>query len=526
MPGVEINDLDKIGVIRDEAAYMGPPEAFTRADNMRVIDGSLARIAGNSTVFGTPPVAPHFTMPISTTAQTFWVYFSLAKGYAYDGVTHTNITRQSAGVDVDYTTGNTRDLNATVLAGIPIFNNGVNAPQYWGPPALVQKLRDLTNWPSGLITKRIIAFGPHLVGANFVDGGTAYPHLIRWSSSVSDVGTIPATWDYADPANDSGAYPLPDVNSGVMLEMLPLAGRLFLYKEQSTWAMRRIGGRAVFAFDSVFETTGILAPRCVVNVPNGTAHVLATQDDLVIHNGQGDPKSVLDKKLRREIFRNIDVTNYVNSFSFVDAEFNEVWFCYPEAGNIHPNRAVILNTKTGAITESDVNFRNAAVGDIEESADEVWDAGSGSWDSDDSTWGTLQRRKVVLCDPANTQFLQQNTGLLRNGASYDATLQRVGLSILGRKRTGEWIVDHEVQKFVDRLWPKVRGGPVKIRIGFQDQVDGPVRWEAHREFDPSTMMFTDFRGTGRAVAIEFFTDEAVDWRVDGYKLSLRPVGRF
>jgi hypothetical protein len=526
VPSVTIDNIDKIGVIRDEASYQGPPEAWTRADNMRCVDGAMARMHGNAAIFGTPPVAPHFAVPISTPAQTFWAYFSLAKGYGFDGVSHTNITRQSAGVDVNYTPTETRHWNGTVLGGIPIFNNGADVPQYWSPPSLGQRLRDLSNWTSGMRAVRVIAFGPHLVALNITQSGGAFPHALIWSSSVSDPGTLPASWDYADPTNDAGTYNLPDVNSGILLEAAPLGGRLFLYKEQSTWAMRRIGGRATFSFDSVFETVGILAQRCVAILPNGTAHLLATQDDVVLHNGQGEPKSILEKKLRKEIFRNLDVTNYVNSFCFVDPEFNEVWFCYPENGVTQPNRAVVLNTQTGAVTESDVNFRNAAVGAIEESSDETWDEGTDTWEVDTGPWNEIKRRRVVVCDPDNTQFLQQNVGHTRNGASFDATLQRIGLSVIGRKRNGDWNVDHEIMKFVDRIWPKVRGGPIWIRVGFQDYVDGPVRWEDAQLFDPTQRMTADFTGTGRAVAVEFFTNDPTDWALDGYKISLAPVGNF
>lgn len=526
MPTVEINDLDKIGAVRDEAAYMLPPEALTRADNMRVLDGALVRMSGNEQTFGSPPVAPHYALPISTVNNTYWLYASLAKIYAYDGVTHTNLTRQTAGVDVDYSTPQTRDLNGTILAGIPIINNGVDPPQYWGPLSLGQKMQNLANWPSGLKAKKLIAFGAYLIGINFLDGSDLYSHLVRWSSSVQDPGSLPGSWDYTDPTNDSGAYDLPDVNSGVLLEAAPLQGRLFLYKEQSTWAMRRSGGLTVFSFDSVFETMGVLAPRCVAIIPQGTAHVVATQDDLIIHNGSGVPKSILDKKLKKEIFRSIDATNYLNSFCHVDPEFNEVWFCYPENGQVHPNRAVVLNVLTGAITEADVAYRNTGVGTLVGGVDEVWDAGSDTWDTETGTWDTLARRRLVLCDPANTRFLQNNKGLLRAGLSYNSRVQRVGLALLGKKRSGEWIVDHEVVKFVDRLWPKIRGGPIQVRIGFQDTVDGPISWREFESFDPTTMMTADFAGSGRAVAVDFYSDQAVDWKIDGYKINVKPIGRF
>lgn len=526
MPVVEINTLDALGVIRDEPGYQLPPEAWTIAENMRVVNGGMERMSGSEHVFGTPPIAPHFVIPISSIVQTFWVYAGLAHAYVYDGVSHTKITRQIAAVDDPYTAGQTRDWNGTILAGIPVLNNGADIPQFWANPTAATKLANLTNWPAGLRARRVIAFGAYLVAMNVLDGATAYPHLVRWSSEVDSPGALPGSWDYTDPAVDAGAYDLPDVNSGVIIDAMPLGGRLFIYKEQSTWAMRRVGGRVVFGFDTVFETLGILASRCVTITGDGMKHVVATQDDIVIHNGSSAPASVLDKRMRRSIFSSIDPQFYVNSFMFTDAEFNEVWFCYPEHGQEHPTRAVIFNYKTGALTESSVWFRNAAVGVIEEASPEVWDFGTDTWDEDTGNWSSAERRRLVLVDPAGVKFHQQNKGLLRNGVTFPSILQRVGLSVLGRKRSGEWIVNHEIMKFVDRIWPKVQGGPIRIRIGFQQLVHGQVTWKDYVVFDPAQMMNVDFTGLGRAVALEFSTDAAVHWRIDGYGIDVKQSGRF
>lgn len=528
MPTIEINDLDKLGAVRDEPSYQIAPEAFTTALNMRVIDGGLQRMSGNEQVFGTPGVAPHFAVALSSVAQNFWVYTSLLKGYVYDGASHTNITRQTAAVDVDYSAAETRDWNGTILAGIPILNNGHDVPQFWGTPTVATKLANLTNWPATLRARKVVAFGAYLVAIYITDSGAIYPHLVRWSNETSSPGTLPNSWDITDPTVDAGAYDLPDVQSGVLVEALPLGGKLMLYKEQSTWVMRRVGGRVVFAFDTLFDTLGILAPRCVSITGDGFNHVVMTQDDIIIHNGSSKPQSIIDRRLRRSIFNDLDPTNYLNSFTFTDSEFKEVWCCYPQQGQVYANKAVVFNYKTGAVTEADVAFRNAASGVIDSANVDLWSDGGGAdtWEVDTGPWSSAERRRIVLCDPANSKFLQQNTGLIRNGSTYDAILQRIGLSVVGKKRTGEWIVDHEVMKFVSRLWPKIQGGPVRVRVGFQQLVNGPVTWKDYKDFDPSLKMTADFVGCGRATAIEFSTAAPVDWRIDGYKIDVQKAGNF
>jgi hypothetical protein len=477
-------------------------------------------------IFGTPGVAPHFALPVVTSAQVFWIYTSLAKAYVWDGAAHTNITRQSAAVDVNYTATSTRDWNGTLLGGIPILNNGSDVPQYWSSLSPSTKLADLTNWPVGGKAAVLRAFGAYLVAANYTIGGVNYPHLVKWSASVDGPGQLPGSWDETDPANDAGEYDLPDVNSGLLREMMSLGAKLFLYKDQSIWSMRYVGGRPIFAFEVFTDTLGILAPRCVAITGDGKKHVVATQNDIIIHNGSADPVSILNKKMRKTVYNDMDTVNYINSFMFADYENNEIIFAYPQAGRENPNRGLVFNYRNGSLTECSIAFRNAASGKVETASTDIWDTGSDVWDTDVGPWSLQERRKIVLCDPDNTKFHQWASGYTQNGVGYACTLQRIGFSIVGRKRTGEWIVDHEVMKFVDRLWPKVQGGPIKIRIGTQMLVNGPVTWGPYVDFDPATGVTADFAMSGRAIALEFTTPTALDWRIDGFKLSVAADGNF
>lgn len=485
---------------------------------------------GDERTFGTPLYPPHFAMPLTTAAQTFWLYVSLNKAAVFDGATHTDITRLAG----DYTNDETRKWNGTILGGVPILNNGNDVPQAWLSPTTATKLVNLPNWNPNHRARVVRALGPYLIAINILDSGNAYPHLIQWSHPA-DPGSVPISWDYADPTKDAGRKDLPDVNSGLLIEALPLQGRLFLYKEGSVWWMRAIGGRFVFEFDTFLETVGLLAPRCVTPTPDGLQHVMATQDDIVRHNGN-QVVSILDKAQKRAIFNDIDNTYAANSFMFTNPLYNEVWFCYPSSGNEHPNKAVVWNAKegqAGILSNSDVvSFRNVASGIIEAISDASWDSDSASWDSDDSPWSQILRRKLVMCDPANTQFRMMDTGNLRNGASFAATLQREGLSVLGQNRRGEWLVDHQIMKMIQRLWPKVKGGPIRVRIGATQTVGGATTWGPYATFDPVVQKWVDpsytipGTSTGCSISVEFSTIDPVSWRIEGYKPEIIKLGRF
>lgn len=526
----DINDLASIGVVRDVPAYQLAPEAFTLGLNVRFTDDGLESLLGWQQIFETPGVAPHFAMAVSTAAARFWLYVSLTKAYGYDGSNHTNITRQSAGVDVNYTATDTPNWNGTLLGGVPIVNNGTDVPQFWATISLATKLANLTNWPSTLRAKVVRAFGPILIALNCSKSGTAFPHLVKWSHPA-DPGSVPSSWDETDPTKDTGEKDLSDINAGVLMDALPLGDTMYLYKESSTWKMRYIGGRFVFDFgqSAWLPTSGILAPRCVCVTGDGLRHVVVTQEDIIWHNGN-TVQSVLDKKLKKKLFSELDSGNYVRSFLFDNPLYKEVWFCYVLAGETYPTKALIMNYGTGrwAVSEADgITFRHATIGAIEAPSEETWDANEELWDDDTGSWSELLRRRVILSGTDATKFYNLDRGVTRDGTEFLTTLQRTGLALIGKKRNGEPIVDFNRMKMLKRLWAKIQGGPVTVRFASQQHVDGAVSWGSSVPFDPTTQTYCDpGPAMGRAVGFEIAGTSSNQWRMDGYKPDMEPLGNF
>jgi len=122
----EFNNVGAIGFIKDT-----PPEklpgnaeifAWSDVNNVRMVNGDVEKSLGYSTIF-TPSVAPWFINYVKSGQNNYYVYFSNAKAYVYDGTTNYNITRQTAGVDVDYTADSDYMWDATSLNNIPVYNN-------------------------------------------------------------------------------------------------------------------------------------------------------------------------------------------------------------------------------------------------------------------------------------------------------------------------------------------------------------------------------------------------------------------
>ena len=529
----DIDDIASVGAVADIPGYMLPPEIWTFAQNMRYQDDSLVTMTGWEQTFNTPsgtPIAPHFAIPITSAAANYWLYTSLTKARVYNGVAHTDITRTAGG---DYGATDSWQWNGTILGGIPILNNGVDVPQFWAIPYSVgTPLADLTNWDPTKRARVIRAFGSFLIAINLTEAGVAFPHRVLWSHPA-DAGFLPASWDDTDPTRDAGEADLPDVYSGVLVDALPLGSLMFLYKQSSIWKMRFVGGQQIFNFgqSAWLTTSGALGTRCVCVTGDGTKHIVATQNDIIWHDGN-TVNSILNKRQRRRLQGELSETEFHQSFLFANPYNNEVWFCYPQQGSLYPDKALILNYKTAGgndfcVTEADgITFRNAAIGDFEIVADEIWDAGTDMWITDTGPWSQQQRRRVVLCNPTNTKFYKLDQGETRDGTVFASTLRREGLALIGKKRNGDIIVDFQRRKMFKQMWPKITGsGPVNIQFGMQTMVDGATTWGGYATFDSATQVYCD-PGiiSGRAVGFEITKNGP--WKIDGYKIDMVPLGEF
>jgi hypothetical protein len=405
------------------------------------------------------------------------------------------------------------------------LNNGADIPQHWPTLSVGTKLADLPNWPSTLRAAVVRSFGPYLIALNTLESGVTYPHTLIWSHPA-DPGTVPISWDYTDPTKDAGRTALPDVGAGIIMEGLSLRGNFYIYKENSTWRMTQVGGQFIFNFATFQESSGILAPRCVAITSDGSKHVVATQDDIIMHDGN-TVSSILTNRFKRYLANNIDSQNFRNSFLFSNPYRNEMVFCYPEPGFIQPNRGLMWNYSNGQMgvfTEVDVNYRNAAYGQIETASAETWDGGTTTWADFDGSWSQISRRRVILCGTDQQKFFafDDPTTTTFDGVPFMGKIQRESLGLLGRKRNGDWIVDFEKRKMLKRLWIRATGGPIAVRIGFSEQMGGLTSWSAPQNFTSTQQQYLDFFGSGRAVSVEFAA--TVPFKVLSYKLDGEQIG--
>lgn len=525
MPTVNIYNVGGVGINKDLPSHYLPPEAWSDGKNMRFQDRVATKMKGYQDTFGTPTVVPGFLMNLPTAASSFWIYCSLTKAYVYEAGVHTNITRQSGGVDVNYTPATYRAWNGGVLGGIPILNNGADIPQYWSAISAATKLANLTNWPSTLRARVVRPFGPFLVALNINDNSVLYPHMVWWSHPA-DPGSVPSSWDYADAAYDAGRKELTDSNSGAILDGLMLRNYFIIYKENSTHYMRFVGGQEIMANDILFPESGILATRCVALVNKGSQHFVVTQDDVIAHKGQADTiESLLDQRVRKYLFNDIDTTNYVNSFCFDNPGQREAIFAYPEVGATYPTKALVWNYQYNTIQFRSFEGVCSSAGPASATTAVVWDSLTPTWDTASEPWSEEGRRAVILGSVNNTKLYKLDDGETFDGTDMNSYLERLGLAVVGKDRQGQPKADFRTRKLVTRIWPKITGTEVvTVRVGAQEDIDGTVTWGASQFFTPGTTKFLDVTANGRFIAVRFEATGNKPWQLEGYDLDLTVLG--
>ncbi len=476
---------------------------------------------GNSQIFSTPTVTPYaiFNVP-GVNDQTFWFYFSLLKDYVVESGIHNNVTRVAS----DYTTTDGRTWTACILGGIPIFNNGVDKPQYWTALSVGTPLIDLVNWPATYRARVIRNFGSYLVAINLTEGGTNKPHKVLISHKA-EPGTVPSTWDVTDATADATSFELTDVKGGELFDGLGLGSQFIFYKKNSTHIMRFVGGVDLWGLDRLFESSGILNTRCVCSFKEGTMHFVATQNDLIIHAGTpNSSQSVVEGSNREAIFAEMDSTYYVNSFVFDNRKKTELWFCYPTSGNTIPNKVYFYNYTNKTHGFRDFAGLSADLGVVSDASSVTWAASTDTWSSITGSWQTAGREAILYASPDDVKIWKLDDGLSFSGSAPLVFMERLDLV---------YESDHIAfgqRILIDRIWPKLTGeGKWTIRVGAAEYEGGTVTWSNSTVFDPVLgvpYMDIDPPIQGRLPAVRFEQQENVAGALQGYDLRAALLGEF
>lgn len=526
--------VGKIGLVTDVPDYQLAAGAWTRAENMRFKEQSAWKVHGYSNIYEPPSVPPHFLMPAQYGTSRWWVYAGLEKAYGVLNGVHYNLTRQSGGVDEDYTSSISQRWNGSILNSVVLLNNGVDPPQFWRPNTAT-RFADLTNWPADYLARVIRSYKNYLIALNVTKSdGTNYPTMVKWSHPA-DPGAIPVSWDETDETLDAGETSLSDTTDEV-IDLLKLGDIGIIYKAETVWAMSFIGGVNVFRFAPLFQDFGLLAQRCVCEVSN-RRHFVVTQEDIVLHNGQ-QWQSLADGRIRRRLFQELNAAYYFNSFVIRYPLMKEVWFCYPYNGSEVPTRVLIWNENDGTFAFRDIPaIREGGTGFLPSSeAIETWETVPDTgWNLDTEVWGgnsflAAVDRGFLLPMPDENHLVTIDRSFQSDGASFEAILERTAMRFEGDNAAA--LNSTQTVKQITAVYPNVESSPtaapIYVTLGGANAPNEAVTWGTPKAFVPGTGVRVDTadQPSYKLPAIRFSSDGDDWWKLSSFDVDVQVVGSF
>lgn len=501
------------GLVSDRPPEEVEADKWTSLSNIQFQDRSTNRVSGYEP-FAEPPLGsgPIFALNVIIGLDAFWIYCTTSKVYVTDGENHWDITPATGLQTVE-----PGSWTGAILNGIPVLNNGEDAPFYWslavGSPCLT-----LPGWPAGAYCKAIRAFKYHLFALNIFNGTEKFQDTLWWSEGAAP-GAIPQEW-LPSPSNDAGDMTLADSPGGIV-DGLSLRDTFIVYKQFSSYVLSYVAGQYVYTQRKLFLTTGIQTSNCVAEL-NGE-HWVFTGNDVIRHDGQNFV-SVVHDKVKNELVQSVDPARTGLCCVTSRVREQQLWVCIPTQGNALLNRAYMINTTTSDSGKLDLPGVAFVARGIVSVADPVsWDADPDSWDSDITFWEqqtySPTEDGILLCDPDQNHLFSHGTTDGADGQPMYAFAERQSLPIN----------DNIQRALVTRLIPRLQGAPgevIQIRVGGQAYFDQPINWSDPQDFTIGASVGVDVQVEGRMISVRFEATTDRAWTLHSYKLEVVDLGLF
>lgn len=505
-------ELGKIGVVKDIQPQEIATNAWSDGMNVRFRDGGVERMKGELKVFDTPSTIPYWLQPYYQGGKRYWIHAGLNAVLADDGAARTTITPATAptgAIDDRWTGG--------VLNGVLIANNSKDIPWSWGGTGLMTAL---PGWDATWRAKSLRPFKSVLVALGITKGSTVYPHMVKWSVPAVP-GAVPASWDATDVTKTAGELDLAEEPS-LLVDQLPLGDVNIIYKENSMYAMRATGGLDIFSFQRLPGAVGALARGCIAQTPMG--HVVLTHGDVIMHSGQG-PRSIINGRLRKWLFAQIDSTNRARSFVVTNPPVKEVWVCFPELGKSSCTLAAVWNWEEDTWSiRSLKNVTCGAIGQLDSGTTMSWDVQNYAWQDAAQAWNedplSPAQERLLIGSTAPIINAVEITGTI-NGAGYTSYVERTGLTLDSA----------EVVKTVRGLRFRAQGAQgtrLQIEVGGQMSMEDPIKWSqaVTHTIGANPYGQIDTFANGRFIGVRVTSLDNQPWRFQSYDTDFVVTGRY
>lgn len=354
MAVVPVKGLGKGGLNKDTSPVNLPENVFTDALNVRFRNSSVETILGESIAFSmatlTADAGIHWPRPDTR-------YNVFAKG---GQITRKNAAGTETSMMTNSAYNGSRWQTDHFGGGYAIiFNNGTGTPLYalYASATADATMQPFPGWNYiggyTVSAKVIRPFNYSLVAANLtINTGsviTYAPNTIRISVQAS-IGSFPSIWqpglttDTADEFEVNAKSPIED--------MLELRGNMMIYSSDSIHSLTINNGNASVRPYALGH--GVLTQGCVAEFDN--KHFVVDRNDIYIHNGSGEIKSVAEGRMRQTFLDDVNQTYISSTFVVRNAKYKEIWLCYASsaATSAKCDKAIIYNYDQDTFTVRDL----------------------------------------------------------------------------------------------------------------------------------------------------------------------------
>lgn len=490
------------GVATDLPPWAVGKDFFTQSDNILYRLAVAERAPSFGAVYDPPSVNPIILLNTQVDGTNFWVYCSDNDQFVVESTNHTDITHLSGLI----TQTDISKLSLGLLNNVPFFNNAVDEPQYWTGDVGDQFV-DLPDWTATETAAFMTAHRFHLFAFGIDGPAGDFPNQLKWSDAAAP-GNVPASWTPAA-SNEAGDNTLSDT-PGALVSALNLRNLLAIYKTGSIHAAEYVGGQEIYSFRTLFTQAGALARHSVADV-NGK-HFVVTDGDIILQDGV-NIQSIAQDRRKRFFFNSLDQSNFQKHFAVYYRAKNEVWLCFPEAGNDVCTRAMIYDVAHDSWGDRELsNISFGAPGIVNDTApDETWDADTEVWDADTTVWNqqnfSAAEEMLVFAESITPDFLQVDTG----STSLLAVLAKHSMDFDTPERF----------KFIKRVHLRIEGATdidFSLRIGGQATTEDAIAWCTAVTVNSNTG-FANVLCMGRFISVEISATTDKPFKITGLDIE-------
>lgn len=497
-----------VGIAQDPNPTDLPMTVWSGGKNVSFRNGRVERAQGYERALPPPPDIPLQLTPYLNQDVPYWFLGTPSKILMTAGATWSDVSRPEEEYhgNADYT------WNSCFLNGAIVMNTGFDIPQVFLPNA--SKFKDLPNWPTNYRCKIMRSYKNYLVGMNLFASSVSQPTTVKWSSPA-DPGEAPNSWATNDATSESGEAFLADT-PGAIVDGIVLRDSLVIYKEDSVYSMRHIGGVYIFQFQKLFDDVGMLAPNCAVEFDG--KHFVVGHGDVYVHNGV-QKSSIIEGKMKDFLFSSIRASGSKSVFVVADKKNSEIWICYQSSGGTGDigfcDQALIWNWAENHWTIRDLPMVYAGTtGILDPQKDNDWDLDGDSWEVDATQWSSdaydPSKEKMVFTSVLNNTAYSIGSVSTFDGQDFESYVEKTDI----------YMEDDYQRKGLNAVTPHISGGgSCRIRIGTSELPDSPVLWGDHIPFDIGKDHSIHSRSSGRYISLRFSFTSKQHWTFNGYTLE-------